>query len=367
MYKHKRESDKFIWEGDSMILEYSNPSIQAFTSYTKIDSIKDIMYYYYDVKLYKKYENGESNEIKLVSEKRTYDFPCIDQLENMLNEVLNIELNNSTSQKIKYKNGNCEYVYITNTDGFGCDDYYRIEKRHYNDNIFYNLYIGCAIDDMIDMDSVGINITNIKEEEIIELQKCVKEFIKYSINEYNKETENSKKVYKIKDGNIYKYDNNLLTDIIQVGDIVDLYNVVNNKETYYYNAVIKEIKDNNITIITYNGEEVINIENIPDMFKNVSDYKLKYNEMEISQDFINLINEEIMNEFKTLDREYLFDKYSKLIIDLTWMCREEHEYIGNYNIDNSLDPVDRMRNVVLVVIDNIKDIINRRLLNGKLN
>ena len=32
MYKFKRKDDKFIWEGDSMILEYSNPSIQAFTN-----------------------------------------------------------------------------------------------------------------------------------------------------------------------------------------------------------------------------------------------------------------------------------------------------------------------------------------------
>ena len=367
MYKHKRESDKFIWEGDSIILEYSNPKIQAFTSYTKIDSIKDIMYYYYDVKLYKKKKLYiDTIKEELISEVSTYDFPTINQFYYMINEVLNIDLNDKNSQKIEYRDKLYEYSYTTYTSGFSCDDFYRINKvKNIKNDIYYNLYIGCSIDETIN--SEGVNIFYINDNDMIELQKCVKEFIKYSINEYNKETENSKKVYKIKDGNIYKYDNNLLTDIIQVGDIVDLYNVVNNKETYYYNAVIKEIKDNNITIITYNGEEVINIENIPDMFKNVPDYKLKYNEMEISQDFINLINEEIMNEFKTLDREYLFDKYSKLIIDLTWMCREEHEYIGNYNIDNSLDPVDRMRNVVLVVIDNIKDIINRRLLNGKLN
>ena len=353
MYKFKRKDNKFVWEGDSMILEYSNPSIQAFTNYSNINSINDIMYYYYTVKLYKKYENKKINEIELVSEKRTGDFPCIDQLESILNDVLNIELNNNTSQKIKYKNGNCEYVYITNTDGFGCDDFYRIEKRKYNDNIFYNLYIGCAIDDMIDMDSVGINIFNLKEEDIIELQKCVKEFIKYSIEEYNKELKRDK-YYRIIHNSIYEYDiHGKLTNIIKKEDFADVIYLKDNRELEYINVLIEDIGDNFVVI---NGS-TMDIYNIPDIFRVVQEDRLKYNEIEIAKDLINVLDDFMLNDFKELDKEMLFDEYCELIINRTWMCRDEHKYIENYEINKGLPHAERMKEVVMVVIDKIKQML----------
>ena len=81
-----------------MVLEYSEPSIQAFQEYLPVKDFKDIMYYYYTVKIFKKIYN--SKEI-LVSERYVYDFPCIDELKWIIEHQLN---NNPTidGQKIEY-------------------------------------------------------------------------------------------------------------------------------------------------------------------------------------------------------------------------------------------------------------------------
>ena len=54
---YKTNKNKFRWEDDSMRLEFSNPSIQPYNEYLKIKDNKDIMYYYYDVKIFKKINN----------------------------------------------------------------------------------------------------------------------------------------------------------------------------------------------------------------------------------------------------------------------------------------------------------------------
>ena len=95
----KTEDNRFRWESDFMVLEYSEPSIQAFQEYLPVKDFKDIMYYYYTVKIFKKIDN--SKEI-LVSERYVSDFPCIDELKWIIEHQLN---NNPTinGQKIEYK------------------------------------------------------------------------------------------------------------------------------------------------------------------------------------------------------------------------------------------------------------------------
>ena len=97
----KTDDDRFRWESDFMVLEYSEPSIQAFQEYLPVKDFKDIMYYYYTVKIFKKID--KSKEI-LVSERYVYDFPCIDELKWIIEHQLN---NNPTinGQKIEYQSG----------------------------------------------------------------------------------------------------------------------------------------------------------------------------------------------------------------------------------------------------------------------
>ena len=91
---HKTDDNRFRWESNFMALEYSEPSIQAFNEYEKVKDIEDFMYYYYTVKIFKKVEEYEDDNDKpvikegLVSERHTYDFPCIDELKWILEEIL---------------------------------------------------------------------------------------------------------------------------------------------------------------------------------------------------------------------------------------------------------------------------------------
>ena len=80
-FKFNRHKNKFRWESDFMVLEFSNPSIEGFSSFTNLEDEKDIMYYYYTVKIFKKMidwdDEDDEKEIvtwKLVSKRKVYLF-----------------------------------------------------------------------------------------------------------------------------------------------------------------------------------------------------------------------------------------------------------------------------------------------------
>ena len=238
----KTDDNRFRWESDFMVLEYSEPSIQAFQEYLPVKDFKDIMYYYYTVKIFKKIDN--SKEI-LVSERDVYDFPCIDELKWIIEHQLN---NNPTinGQKIEYQSGDIRYKETFESEGFACEDFYSISKStdKNNKNERYSIYIGTTYVDKGDLTSNGIRTPYINEHDLKELLKCVDSFIQYSIDKNNNELEKLNDKFIIKDDKLYEYDyENNLDSIYVIGEFIkNITFIDNNKQCEEVDLIISDLR-----------------------------------------------------------------------------------------------------------------------------
>lgn len=363
-FTFKRVKNKFRWESDFMVLEFSNPSIQGFFDYIHLDSENEIMYYYYTVRIFKKIvqwndDDSESIKWKLVGERSVYDFPTITQLK----WILDYQLNHNAiidGQKIKYKSGEVTYSKSMETEGFACEDFYEIKKivNSKGEDIKYVVYCGTTYDIQGNLNSVGIRTPYVYENDIKKLLKCVSAFIKYSLGKHNKQVDKYKEAYDIKNGKIYEYvvdengvNKNEIESIFAIGDIVQIKTVIDNKEYDYSNAIISKIENKNIQL---NNGDVINGEFIVYMYNEPTDIMLKYKENEIAQEFANILSEEEIQEFKNCNIDELLKKYKSAIIDRTCMCREGHEFDIDYNKGDRVDMVTPIvKNIINIIKTNI--------------
>jgi hypothetical protein len=359
-FKFKRIKNRFRWESDFMILEFSNPSIQGFDDYINLTSEKGIMYYYYTVKVFKKIVvdwDDNDNEIikwKLVGSRCTHDFPMILDLK----WILDYQLNDDTridGQKHEYQSGDIRYSKVQTTEGFACDDFYEINKSVDSEgkDERYIVYCGTTFNCQGDLNSAGIRTPYVDRKAIEELFKCVSSFVQYSLDKHNVENENWKNRFEIKYNKIYEcyadnntLDKNRVESIYIIGDILDITTLVNNKQYEYYKAKISKIKDNNLIL---ESGEVVTLDSIVYIMDDIIDEKLKYKENEIAEDFLSILSKEEREEFKNCNIELLLNKYKEAIIDRTWMCRDEHEFDMDYNTG------DRVNKVIPIV----KDVINK--------
>jgi hypothetical protein len=362
-FKFKRIKNKFRWESNFMVLEFSNPSIQGFDDYTNLTSEKGIMYYYYTVKVFKKVVvdwDDNDNEItkwKLVGSRSTHDFPCILDLK----WILDYQLNDDTKidgQKHEYQSGEIRYSKVMVNEGFACDDYYEIRKcvNSNGKDDRYIVYCGTIFECQGDLNSVGIRTPYVNRKDIEELLQCVSSFIQYSLDDHNKENESWKNRFEIKYNKIYEYyadnqivDKNKIESMYVIGDILDITTVVNNKQYEHYKTKISKIENNNLIL---ESGEVIALDSVVYIMDEVDKKKLKYKENEIAQDFMSILSSEEREEFKNYSLESLLNKYKEVIIDRTWMCRDEHEF----NIDyHSGDMVNAVTPIVKKVVNIIKE------------
>ena len=355
-FKFIKKNNKYIWTNDIIKLEFSDASFQAFDEYGYVKNLHDIMHHYYTVSIYK-YEYittrekiGKDNKIieesiykwKLITQRSTYDFPCISQLQLILEQFINDKIDvKRTGEIIKYKSGAIDYSKRLSTEGFACDDFYEVTKYvdKYNKLLYYTLYIGCTYDLQGDCNSAGIRLNQVYKEDIDELYKCVNVFIEDTIAKHNENIlqnfKSKKQKFISKDNKLYEMQTrNSIESIYCVNDNVDItyLNYISDTEFNSIdldNIIIQDITDNCITCVDNTKKEyVINIKNLLLVSCNINDDKLAYNVEEITNDFYNILNDQEKDEFKRLTQNQIFKKYSSAIIDRTWMCREEHEFIN---------------------------------------
>lgn len=359
----KVNNRKFRWESSFMVLEFSNPSIQGFSDYIKLKDEKEIMHYYYTIKIFKKipYWNDDENEVTkltLVSKRDSYDFPTISQLK----WILDYQLKDNPiidGQKIKYESGDIRYSKQMATEGFGCDDFYEITKsvNSKGEDEDYIVYCGTTFDIQGDLNSSGIRIQSASRKDIEELFKCVSEFIQYSLDKHNKENMNWKNRFEIKYNKIYEYyadynklDKNKVESIYAIGDILNITTVVNNKQEEYSKVSISKIEGKNIIL---NNGDIIDFNTIVYINNEIVEEKLKYKENKIAQDFLNILSDEEKAEFKNCSVKVLLSKYKMAIVNRTWMCIDEHEF----NMDYTGDRVENVTPIVENVINIITSVL----------
>ena len=349
----KTDDNRFRWESDFMVLEYSEPSIQAFQEYLPVKDFKDIMYYYYTVKIFKKID--KSKEI-LISERYVYDFPCIEELKWIIEHQLN---NNPTinGQKIEYQSGDIRYKETFESEGFACEDFYSISKStdENNKNERYSIYIGTTYDDNGDLTSNGIRTPYINEYDLKELLKCVDSFIQYSIDKNNNELKQLENSFKIKSNKLYEYHyDNKLESIYTICDTIkDLTYIKNNEQIEDRDLYITNIKDDKII---FSNKLTVYIKDLRYICDKVPDNKLTYNEKQCAKDFIDILNNDEIEEFKTNDIDYLLDKYKNAIVNRTNMCiNDNRNYVTTYEKNMGIDGITP---VVETVIKYIKELLN---------
>lgn len=363
MFKYKKKNKKISWQNNELKVEFSCPTIQSHNEYKLIESSDDILYYYYDIKLFNKVitRNGKK-KWKLIYKKFVYDFPSILEFKDLLNFFLNLNPVKD-GQKILYKDDKIQYQYSLSTTGFFnvSEDFYEVKKEtdSLGENPIYTLYIGGSMGIEADFNTNVLRITSLSEDEIKELLHCVEEFINFSIETKNKATkkwireELTNK--EVKNSKLYKYKKNMssIKDFYCIGDAIEVTYYIDKEfgDTKNCKSQIKDILNSEL-ILT--NDEVIPMKNIIYLFKIVSDEELHYNQTEIANEFLSHLEDEEKEDFKNLSNKKLVKKYKSAIINRTWMYREEH----NFKYKRKGKPTQDIVPIVKEVINIIKNNLN---------
>ena len=380
LFKFKREDDKFIWESPDIKLEFSNPSFQAFNDNINVTSTRQIMYFYYTVKVFRKiyddWDEEKDEEIlkwDLVCERDTHDFPTILQLKEILKYMKDVDTKEK-GQKIEYRSGKVSYRLTLETEGFACDDFYELTKitddKGKNSYIFY---MGTTFDSQGDLNSAGIRTPYLNDDDIKELNKCVNSFLRFTINNHNEainrrnEVSCNDKVIKNNKLYIYEYDDeqkkineNRILSILLVGDTIDIDVLVRKDKKWidskdYNNVKIIEFKNDSFVIDNHGKKVEISLNRIGHLFNETPDKEkeiLNLSTDEIYENFKKYLSNEEIDDFKTLSERELLLKYKDVIIDSVWMCRSEHKLFDlEENKGNHENVIANVRYIIKKLID----------------
>ena len=393
-FKFVRKKNKFYWQNQMYRIEFSNPSGQAFDDYGTIKSVDDIMYFYYTMKVYrkaynyieKKTPNGveeiENEYWKLIGSTHTHDFPCVQQLEQIITLLLDADTSKD-GEKHEYRSGTIVYSKHYWTEGFGCDDFYELTKftNQTTKESYYVLYVGVSSDPMGSIESEGVRIPYLSEHDIKKLLNCIREFFKYVVYRHNtlikRNIEQSKEEYEIVENKLYQYyienyrtlNKNRLDHIYAIGDeLDDLYEYVYNDDgsissKQHHSCFIREFKYNKIVCENkynyYDGEELpkffeVDVDNIAYICNEVTDEMLKYNQEQVAKEFYSVLSNIEKLDFMVLSRDELLSKYKEVIIGRTWLCRDEHNFNEKYSSYRRELDDQGINHIVYEIIDLVK-------------
>lgn len=357
-FKYRRNKENFIWQNKRIKIVFSNPSMQSIDECIYAKSIEDILYLYYNMTIYIK---EDSKWIKK-NNVYTYDFPKIIALKKILNIMLNHKYTKEECQLNEYEPNNKMYSYTLSTDSFLCDDTFRLTRYDlYDDNELdstsYTLYCGCSISNCGDINTIGINMINLSDDEIKNLETCVNEFLAYVIEKNNKTVRNRilSNKFKIQYNKLYKYNNSEIKSFYVINDICDI-EVLNgsiddiNLQTNTYNNVrIIDLQDDKIFIEYESKTIVINTDKICFIDRDIPDVYLYYTEQNIESDFLLLLSEEEKEYLKKIDQDKFYEIYQNALIERYWMYRDEHKFYRYKKKDT-----ENVKYIVKHILKNIK-------------
>lgn len=350
----KEKNNKYTFEYDNIRFVLSDPEIQAHKSIMFINSVDDILYYYYTLEVFKK----KKKKWKRICISDAYDFPQILLISKMLKDIQEDDFEGWQCQELKSRD--CNYTFLTKTympNSLAAEDQYLVTrnvifdtdtKEKLSEN--YAIFIG-GTNDIVSNSLPGVMFNGLRKKDVQKFSKFIDTFIQESINQHNMHNvmmlEEKGKRMKIKEGKLYEYkdvNNTEIESIYAPGDSLEfnLLKEEDNRRFYhdYHNCTLKEAKDGYITVsggyyndrsdnVTKIGEDGIRVpvDKIFYIFNNISNSpKLAYNEDECYEDFIELLSDSELEEFKTKPEDELIRRWKDAIIDRAWMCRKEHHF-----------------------------------------
>ncbi len=183
MYKFTKVDNKFQWGSEDCFIQFSNPAITLFENKTdKEITVDNILYYYYTLEIFKNVKTNDENsscksEIHKIATAKTWDFPCITDFQHILNTITSMDLSKTDNIQTDIIQDKIRYKYQLETGDFLYEDYYAVTKTQIEDRRWYDLFVGC--DNRSDFVQ-GVMFKDLFQEDILELKKCIDEFIKYS-------------------------------------------------------------------------------------------------------------------------------------------------------------------------------------------
>lgn len=366
-FKFNIEEDKFIWGNKYYRIIFSDGHIEPHHEILYPKSINDIMYFYYGVKIQKRIIDDfekETYKWKTVCKNHISDFPGIEQLKYILEELPTINVVEDGEKHI-HKNGDVLYSKHYWTQGFGCEDFYEFTRfvDSNNKTSHYIGYLGAASGCGYAEDSNGIRLTYLTDNDLNELKKCVDSFIEDVIKVNNEKEESRinelRKSFKIKNHKLYCYfEDGSLEYIITENSVCNLYyeeldknnNII---EKDYGEILIDRIENNCL----YSKDKEFQLDKITYFYEEVSDEKLLYNEEEIMEDFIDILDDEDKKDFINLSIEELINKYTEAIINRTWMCRSEHNFMELFDETESDRNIKTAKIIAKCILKDIKEFI----------
>ena len=364
----KKKSVQSVWKCDDMKVVFSEPDIQPWESVVYIKDMKDFMYYYYTMTVYRKYKKKWKKELEAYA----YDFPAIRSLETIFNRLNDDDFTDGTWQidslddkkAVWYRKG-------YSTSDIVNEDLYRIERCvriiDGEQSESFSLLIGSGMDNGLDMRSDAakcVIFDFISREEITGFMNTVRDFIKKSIKKYNNDqrdrlaaeqmmccVKNEKLYnYKVDCNDDFKLSTKSLENVFIVGDIVnlELLERYEGEEVFvdYNKCKIINIEKSNTNMggyITIEGgcktfrhtaeslesrKIKVPVELITYIYseKAMNDERFKYDEEQCEKDFIEIMSREEKKEFAESDLDDLVYKWGDALAGRTWMYREEHGF-----------------------------------------
>lgn len=354
---------KATWIYDDVKIVYSEPRIQPWESVVHVNGRKDILYYYYEMDVYRKKEKEWKKELSA----NIWDFPQILAIEDVYARLNENNFTDGTWQVDK--NGKYTWYAKSYTLGdFAPEDFYKIEKNilvyDEEQHESFCLTIGSGMEYGNRSDAIkSLVLSSLSREKMDTFINTVREFIQTSIVYHNTKQDErinaEREARKIKNGKMYEYkaaysndtitvDYNVIDDIYAIGDKIHLTLL----EKYagepvfvdYEDCQIVDIEESHIgmggyltvacgcktlrhtTKNMYGKIIKIPVELIMYSTIDMDDEKLSYNEEQCMEEFEKVMSQEERKEFAETPLNELCNKWSSAVAGRTWMFRNEHGF-----------------------------------------
>ena len=351
---------KSTWIYDDVKVEFSEPSIQAWESVVHAKSVKDILYYYYTMTVYRR---NDKKKWKREFISYACDFQALLCVNGMAEELLKDDFDGGTWQKtqIPDSDGIIWYKKSIDTAGIINEDIYRLARTVRIDEDekldWFMVDVGSGNDPRFAPYTGGaafVSFDMLKREDFMAFVNTVKDFIDKSIKAFNQEQDKNIQLEAgarvVKNGKLYEYKDriegiarcNKLESVYIPGDSLDfkIKTQKDDKDIFvdFHNCRLVSVEDGFITVTdgyktvhqkpeSLKGQQVrIPVETI--MYSNAIEpsTKLRFSKKQCMDDFYAIMSDEEKAEFAETPIDALVEKWFGAVVDRTWIFRDEHGF-----------------------------------------
>ena len=351
---------KSTWIYDDVKVEFSEPSIQAWESVVHAKSVKDILYYYYTMTVYRR---NDKKKWKREFISYACDFQALLCVNGMAEELLKDDFDGGTWQKtqIPDSDGIIWYKKSIDTAGIINEDIYRLTRTVRIDEDekidWFTVDVGSGNDPRFAPYTGGaafVSFDMLKREDFMAFVNTVKDFIDKSIKAFNQEQDKNIQLEAgarvVKNGKLYEYKDriegiarcNKLESVYIPGDSLDfkIKTQKDDKDIFvdFHNCRLVSVEDGFITVTdgyktvhqkpeSLEGQQVrIPVETI--MYSNAIEpsTKLRFSKKQCMDDFYAIMSDEEKAEFAETPIDALVEKWFGAVVDRTWIFRDEHGF-----------------------------------------